>query len=125
MSSSSSGEFCPRCGDPIDSREGPRPGDPHDRQAHLCDACYFADFDLVDAPEEITVRVCARCGAVYRGNRWVDIGAEDYTDVAVEETQQSLGVHVDAEEVSWLVDPEQIDQNTVICLLYTSDAADE
>jgi nonsense-mediated mRNA decay protein 3 len=114
MSSRSSGEFCPRCGDPVDPRERSRPGDPGGRQATLCDACYFDDFDLVDAPEELTVRICARCGAVHRGNRWVDVGAEDYTDVAVEETQQSLGVHVEAEEVSWLVDPEQVDPNTVM-----------
>ncbi|MFW5905686.1 MAG: NMD3-related protein, partial [archaeon] len=78
-----SGAFCPRCGDPIER-------DPSDRLAHpdardgdsvLCDACYFEEFDLVDAPDRIEVRVCSQCGAVHRGNRWVDVGAEDYTDV--------------------------------------------
>ncbi|WP_254545433.1 60S ribosomal export protein NMD3 [Halomarina pelagica] len=111
---SSSGEFCPRCGKPVESREGPRVGDPHGRRAHLCDACYFEDFDLVDAPEELTVRICPRCGAVYRGNRWIDVGAEDYTDVAVEEVTEALSVHVDADEFTWLVDPEQVDQNTIL-----------
>ncbi len=77
----------------------------------------------MDAPDELTVKLCARCGAVYRGNRWVDIGAEDYTDVAIEETQQSLGVHVDAEEVSWLVDPEQVDENTVMMHCHFSGVA--
>jgi nonsense-mediated mRNA decay protein 3 len=114
MSSSPSREFCPRCGDPVEPRAEPRSGDPAGRQATLCDACYFEDFDLVDAPETLDVRICARCGAVHRGERWVDIGAEDYTDVAVEATRETLGVHVDAEEISWLVDPEQIDENTIV-----------
>jgi len=67
----------------------------------------------VDAPDRIEVRVCSQCGAVHRGNRWVDVGARDYTDVAVEETTEALGVHVDARDVQWAVDPEQVDQNTI------------
>jgi nonsense-mediated mRNA decay protein 3 len=113
MSTRTSGEFCPRCGEAVEET-APRPGDPSGRQANLCDACYFAEFELVDAPEELQVRICARCGAVYRGNRWVDVGAEDFTDVAVAETREALGVHVDARDVSWLVDPEQVDQNTIL-----------
>lgn len=109
----SSGEFCPRCGDPIEPRAEPLPGNPSGRRAQLCDACYFEEFDLVDAPEELVVRICSRCGAVERGEQWVDIGAEDYTDVAIEETTETLGIHVDASDVEWVVDPEQIDQNTI------------
>jgi nonsense-mediated mRNA decay protein 3 len=109
----SSGDFCPRCGDPVGEREEPLPGAPREREAALCDACYLADFDLVDAPETVQVRVCSQCGAVHRGNRWVDVGARDYTDVAVEEVTEALGVHLKAEEVRWGVDPEQVDENTV------------
>jgi nonsense-mediated mRNA decay protein 3 len=97
----------------MDPPEEPRPGEPRDPDAVLCDACYFEDFDLVDAPERVEVRVCAQCGALHRGNRWVDVGARDYTDIAVEETTRALGVHVDAEDVQWAVDPEQVDQNTI------------
>ena len=101
--------FCPRCGDPIaEDGEGATR-----RERSLCDACYFSDFDLVDAPDRIEVRVCARCGAVYRGNRWVDVGAMDYTDVAIEETSEALGVHVEAEDVEWEVRPEQLDENSI------------
>ena len=101
--------FCPRCGDPVDDEgEGATR-----REQSLCDACYFSDFDLVDAPDRIEVMVCARCGAVHRGNRWVDVDARDYTDVAIEEVSESLGVHLDAYDVSWQVDPEQVDQNTI------------
>ncbi|PSQ41770.1 hypothetical protein BRD07_04710 [Halobacteriales archaeon QS_9_68_42] len=91
---SGSGEFCPRCGDAIErppevdlpaGREG-RDGGPTDPDAVLCDGCYFESFDLVDAPERVEVQVCSQCGAVHRGNRWVDVGARDYTDIAVEET---------------------------------------
>ncbi|MFB6108116.1 MAG: 60S ribosomal export protein NMD3 [Haloplanus sp.] len=110
---SESREFCPRCGDPVPAREEPLPGEPRDRDRLLCDACYFEDFDLVDAPERIEVLVCSECGAVRRGNRWVDVGARDYTDVAVDEVSEALGVHVDARNVSWAVDPEQVDENTI------------
>ena len=106
-------EFCPKCGDPVSSRDEPRPGEPRDRSRLLCDACYFEGFDLVDAPERIEVRVCSQCGAVHRGNRWVDVEARDYTDVAVEETREALAVHVDAEAYRWGVDPEQVDETTI------------
>ncbi|QLG49647.1 60S ribosomal export protein NMD3 [Natrinema halophilum] len=128
---SESRAFCPRCGDPVpdrsasDADDGPdevtserasghandplRPG----AEVELCDSCYFDDFDFVDAPDRIDVRVCSRCGAVYRGNRWVDVGAEDYTDIAIEEVSEALGVHVDVEDVAWQIEPEQVDQNTI------------
>jgi nonsense-mediated mRNA decay protein 3 len=109
----SSGTFCPRCGDPMSAPAEPRPGEPRDRDAVLCDECYFADFDLVDAPERLEVRVCSGCGAVHEGNRWVDIDAQDYTDVAIDRVTDALGVHVNAEDVRWGVDPEQVDENTV------------
>jgi len=109
----SSGEFCPRCGDPVPERTDPLPGEPRERDAVLCDDCYFEDFDLVDAPDRIEVRVCSQCGAVYEGNRWVDVGAKDYTDVAIEQVTEALGVHVNAEDIRWGVEPEQIDENTI------------
>jgi len=66
---SESRAFCPRCGDAVPERSASdansplRPG----AEVELCDSCYFEDFDFVDAPDRIDVRVCARCGAVYRG----------------------------------------------------------
>lgn len=106
--------FCPRCGDPVESEERPNlPGAPAAHETGLCDACYFEDFELVSAPEKLTIRVCTQCGAVHRGNRWVDVGAEDYTDVAIDAVGESLGVHLDAEDVAWQVEPEQVDQNTI------------
>ncbi|NKE36983.1 hypothetical protein GWG54_14360 [Natronococcus sp. JC468] len=115
---SESRAFCPRCGDPVPDRSA---GDPEaatdplrpGTEVELCDSCYFDDFDFVDAPERIEVRVCARCGAVYRGNRWVDVGAKDYTDVALEAVSEALAVHVDVEDVAWQVEPEQVDENAI------------
>ncbi|MFC6725896.1 60S ribosomal export protein NMD3, partial [Halobium palmae] len=98
---------------PVPDRAEPLPGSPRERDAVLCDACYFADFDLVDAPDRVEVQVCASCGAVHRGNRWVDVGAKDYTDVAVDVVSEALGVHVNARDVTWAVDPEQVDENTI------------
>ena len=113
MSDSESREFCPRCGDPVPARAEPLPGAPRDRDARLCDACYFDDYEMIDAPDRIEVLVCSGCGAVQRGNRWVDVGARDYTDVAVDEVSEALGVHVDARNVTWAVDPEQVDETTI------------
>ncbi|WP_247003619.1 60S ribosomal export protein NMD3 [Halosolutus gelatinilyticus] len=117
---SESRAFCPRCGDPVPDRsesdaDDGRAADPLQpgTEVDLCDECYFEDFDFVDAPDRINVRVCAQCGAVHRGNRWVDVGAEDYTDVAIEEVSEALGVHVDVTDVAWQVEPEQVDQNTI------------
>ncbi|MFB6157532.1 MAG: 60S ribosomal export protein NMD3 [Haloferacaceae archaeon] len=109
----SSGQFCPRCGDPVPERPEPLPGEPHGREASLCDACYLVDFDLVDAPDRVEVDVCGTCGAVRRGNSWRDVGARDYTDVAVDEVTEALGVHLSARDVRWGVEPEQVDENTV------------
>ncbi len=113
-----SGLFCPRCGAAVEGDPDDRPLPPgasrrERRERTLCDACYLEGFDLVDAPESVDVRVCARCGAVNRGERWVDVGATDYTDVAVEAATESLGVHVDADDVSWSVAAEQVDPSTV------------
>jgi len=111
---SESREFCPRCGDTVPERREPLPGDPGGRDALLCDDCYFEDFELVDAPDRIEVLVCSGCGAVRRGESWRDVGARDYTDVvAVDEVAEALGVHVDAEDVEWGVEPEQVDENNV------------
>jgi nonsense-mediated mRNA decay protein 3 len=111
---SQSRQFCPRCGDPVESHGG----DASERTP-LCFECYFDDFSLVDAPERIEVAVCATCGAVKRGNRWVDVGAHDYTDVAIDEVTEAIEIHVAAEEFSWQVDPEQVDENNIRmhCLL--------
>ncbi|WP_424016856.1 60S ribosomal export protein NMD3 [Halorientalis pallida] len=110
---SESREFCPRCGETIPERPEPRPGEPRDPDRVLCNDCYFEEFDLVDAPDRIEIRVCAQCGAVHRGNRWVDVGADDYVDVAVEEVSEALAVHLEAEAVDWEVAPEQVDATTI------------
>ncbi len=113
---SESRAFCPRCGDPVPDRPPEESAaDPLRPSAavDLCESCYFEDFEFVDAPDQLEVLVCARCGAVHRGNRWVDVDAEDYTDVAIDAVSEVLGVHVDVEDVAWQVEPEHVDQNTI------------
>ncbi|EMA38232.1 60S ribosomal export protein NMD3 [Halobiforma nitratireducens] len=115
---SESRAFCPRCGDPVPERssdQGEEAADPlrPSAEVELCDSCYFDEFDFVDAPERIDVRVCSQCGAVHRGNRWVDVGARDYTDIAIEEVSEAVAVHVDVADVAWQVEPEQVDENTI------------
>lgn len=117
--------FCPECGetlenDPAERTPLPDAGGERGKAQKLCDSCYFDRFDFVDAPDRIEVRVCARCGAVYRGNRWLDVDADDYTDIAIDEVSQALGIHLDAEDVAWQVDPEQVDQNTIRMHCYFS-----
>ncbi|MEF8937747.1 MAG: 60S ribosomal export protein NMD3 [Halovenus sp.] len=108
---SRSGAFCPRCGEEIERSEDlpEREG----RDSALCDSCYIDQYELVAAPDRIEVSVCAQCGAVKRGNRWVDVGAEDYTDIAIDEVTQALSVHVEATGISWQVSPEQVDETTI------------
>lgn len=108
-----SGEFCPRCGTAIESYERPDAPEQAAPGPGLCRSCYLEEFDLVDAPDRVEITVCARCGAVKRPNRWEDVGAADYTDVAVDAVTEALAVHVDAEDVSWEVAPEQVDETTI------------
>jgi nonsense-mediated mRNA decay protein 3 len=110
---SESRAFCPRCGESVERPAGVELPGARGRQQQLCDACYFEGFDLVDAPDRVQVRVCSQCGAVHRGNRWADVGARDYTDVAIDAVSEALAVHVDADEVAWGVDPEQVDGTTI------------
>jgi len=105
--------FCPECGDEVAERAEPRPGAPRADSDALCDRCYFDAFDFIDAPDRVQVTVCGRCGAVHRGNRWVDVGAEDYTDIAIDAVSESLSVHIDADHVEWGVEPEQVDETTI------------
>ena len=105
---SRSGAFCPQCGEATDRETGRTA-----TERALCDSCYVQRYDLVDAPARVEVTVCPACGAVERGNRWVDVGANDYTDIAVDAVREALGVHVDADEMSWEVAPEQVDETTI------------
>ncbi|WP_254864314.1 60S ribosomal export protein NMD3 [Halovivax gelatinilyticus] len=126
---SESRAFCPRCGDPVPDRPPEESAaDPLRPSASvdLCQSCYFDDFEFVDAPDTLEVLVCARCGAVRRGNRWVDIDADDYTDVAIDAVTEALSVHVDVDDVAWQVDPEHVDQNTIrMHCLFTGLVRDE
>jgi nonsense-mediated mRNA decay protein 3 len=115
---SESAPFCPECGGTVEVDPGERDlpehaGRTRRRVRALCDACYLERFDLVSAPDRVEVEVCGSCGAVRRGERWVDVDARDHTDVAIEAVREALSVHVDAEEVRWGVDPEQVDPTTV------------
>lgn len=106
--------FCPRCGEPYGERpDRDAPRDPTGRGARICEECYLAAFDLVAAPDRIEVEVCTGCGAVRQGKRWTDVGARDYTDVAVDQVREAITVHVDADDVSWTVRPEQVDATTI------------
>ena len=112
---SETGAFCPSCGAPTGDAavaHGAASG-PDRRRQSLCDACYLETFALADAPDEVTVTVCARCGAVQRGSTWEDIGADDYTDVAIGAVSDALAVHVDADDIEWGVEPEQAGPNTI------------
>lgn len=105
---SGSRTFCPRCGEAIEPGEGLRPPNERaSRHAALCADCYFEGFELVSLPEELTVRVCATCGAVARGDHWEDVGAQDYTDVAIDAVGEAIQVHRAATDLEWSVEPTQ------------------
>ena len=103
---SGSRTFCPRCGDPIPEGAGLAPADARgSRQARICRSCFVTGLELVELPDVVTVRVCDQCGAVHRGRRWVDVGATDYTEVAVDAVAEAIGIHRLATDVEWGVEP--------------------
>ncbi|PSQ58494.1 hypothetical protein BRD18_05575 [Halobacteriales archaeon SW_7_71_33] len=101
---------CPRCGAPVE----PGARDPTGDGAELCADCYFERLELVDVPDSVELAVCPTCGAVEQGRRWVDVGADDRVDVAVDAVADRLEVHVDADEVQWEVRPERVAETEVV-----------
>lgn len=110
---SDGGAFCPRCGETVSATAGRSDPQRPDRDAPLCPDCYRERLEVVDLPDRIEVAVCPHCGAIERGREWVDVGAIDYADVAIEEVGEALAVHVDLADVAWSADPEVIDENEV------------
>ncbi len=101
---------CPNCGAPVE----PGARDPTGAGAELCADCYFERLELVDLPDRVELTVCPTCGAVERGRRWVDVGADDYVDVAVDAVADRLEVHVDAEDLQWEVRPERVAETEIV-----------
>ncbi len=108
---SESGTFCPRCGDEFAQSTPTGRSMGGDKSRVLCDSCYLSEFDLVSAPEQLSITVCTQCGSIQKNESWVDPSNDDITAVAIEEVQESVGIHVDAKNVTWGVEPEHIDQN--------------
>ncbi len=104
---SRSGVFCPQCGTSLEPDEGWAASAPGSaREARLCADCFRERLELVEAPEELEIRLCTKCGAFARDGDWVD-ATEDLTDVAIEAVGNELRVHRAAEEVRWGVEPVQ------------------
>ena len=105
-------DFCPRCGGPIPSGEGlPAESRRSAAEAELCRACYFEEFELVALPRELTLHVCAGCGAVRRDGDWTDVEEEDYTEMVLAELADAIQIHRDAAGVEWGVEPRQLGPN--------------
>lgn len=105
--------FCPRCGETLDAGEGRRDPQRPGSDAALCSSCYRERLDLLDLPKRLDVEVCSRCGAIRRGRQWVDVGAVDYVDVALDAVSEVMSVHVDVEDLSWSAEPEQVTETEV------------
>jgi nonsense-mediated mRNA decay protein 3 len=84
-----------------------------DPEGVVCDTCYIEALDLVAIDETLTVTQCGGCHAVLRDDEWERPEADDHVALAVDAIADALGVHVEAEEVAWSVDPEPVDRNTV------------
>lgn len=118
---SGSGQFCPRCGEDVPPGAGHQPPDLRgSTSAELCRECYIEAIDLVSVPENVTIHLCPSCGAIRQEGAWEDVGATDYTDVAIDAVADTLRVHRDAAEVSWTVEPQQRGPNELVIHLRVS-----
>jgi len=70
--------FCYRCG-ALEAERGPLIGG-------LCQRCFAEGNRLLQAPAELKVTVCGRCGAHLLGKRWHEAGEGDATANAVRAT---------------------------------------
>lgn len=107
--------FCPRCGASVSPEDAlGRPDADRAREPELCRDCYFAAFDLVETASELRVRTCTGCGAVHRDGSWETPETDDELDLAIDAVAEGLRVHRDAREVSWTVEPDRQDQNSLV-----------
>lgn len=93
--------LCPECGAPTDEGE-------------LCDECYADEVEPLDVPDEVEVRVCAKCGSYVRDGGWTshDEPVPD-EELAVNAVKDALGLHVEAREPRVSVGVESRDTNTL------------
>lgn len=114
---SGSGRFCPRCGTPVGDGGLPPPDRRGDAEARLCPDCYVDAIDLVAVPDAIEVKICTQCGSVREDGEWQDLDGGDYTDVAIDAVADRIGIHREAEDVSWTVEPHQRGPNELEMVL--------
>ncbi len=104
---SGSGQFCPRCGSPIEGRGFSPPDRRGAAEARLCSECYADAIELLSVPDQVEVTICTQCGAIKEDGEWREADERDYTDVAIDALADRIGIHRDASDVSWTVDPHQ------------------
>jgi len=101
MESSSASVPCPECGAPT-------------AEGELCDECYADGVEPLDVPDEVEVRVCAKCGSYVRDGGWRshDEPLPD-EELAVNAVKDALRMHVEAREPRVSVGVESRDTNTL------------
>ncbi|MDZ7687663.1 MAG: NMD3-related protein [Halobacteriales archaeon] len=101
MESASASVPCPECGAPTSAGE-------------LCDECYADGVEPLAVPDEIEVRVCAKCGSYVRDGGWTshDEPLPD-EELAVAAVKDELRMHVEAREPRLSLGVESRDTNTL------------
>ncbi|PYZ03127.1 hypothetical protein C8039_15155 [Halogeometricum sp. wsp3] len=67
----------------------------------------------MDAPERSRFAFVRSAARSTRGTAGWTSAPSDYTDIAIEQVSEALGIHVDAQSVAWQVAPEQLDKNYI------------
>lgn len=88
--------FCPKCGKPYEG-------------LGVCANCYLAQKKLFKAPSLIEIKICPKCNAVYRMNKWREMNLSEAIQEAVKE---ELKIDSEARNAQIEIYPERIDSYT-------------
>ncbi len=97
--------FCPRCGKTNEKLFN-----------GLCRSCFIDEINLVSVPETIEVTICAHCGSILQGRRWIDSSLSS-EDIIFSGIMENVKANENAENLDISIKILNISGSTFECLL--------